>query len=89
MNGLPSRAAVARSLANEPPIILADEPTGSLDSKAGEQVLAALRGIQRERGVTLLLVSHEASIAAAADRVVHMLDGRIDGSGAGSAAVAR
>ena len=71
------RVAIARALANEPPIILADEPTGSLDSKAGEQALAALRGIQRERAVTLVLVSHDRSIASAADRVVHMLDGRI------------
>jgi putative ABC transport system ATP-binding protein len=71
------RVAIARALANEPPIILADEPTGSLDSKAGGHVLDVLRGIQRERGVTLVLVTHDARIAATADRTVHMLDGRI------------
>ncbi|MDP3768441.1 MAG: macrolide ABC transporter ATP-binding protein, partial [Dehalococcoidia bacterium] len=56
----------------------ADEPTGNLDSKAGRNVLEVLRGIQRERGVTLLLVSHDPAIAASAGRVVHMLDGRIE-----------
>jgi putative ABC transport system ATP-binding protein len=72
------RVAIARALANHPPIVLADEPTGNLDSKAGLRVLEALRDIQHRRGVTLLLVTHDASIAAAADRIVHMLDGRID-----------
>jgi putative ABC transport system ATP-binding protein len=72
------RVAIARALANEPPIILADEPTGSLDSKAGSHVLDALRGIQRERGVTLVLVTHDARIADTADRTVYMLDGRIE-----------
>jgi putative ABC transport system ATP-binding protein len=72
------RVAIARALANDPPIVLADEPTGSLDSKAGRRVLEVLQGIQRERGVTLLLVSHDPTIASAAARIVHMLDGRID-----------
>ncbi len=71
------RVAIARALANDPPIILADEPTGNLDSKAGRRVIEALRAIQRQRGVTLLLVTHDPAIASAADRIVHMLDGRI------------
>jgi putative ABC transport system ATP-binding protein len=79
------RVAIARALANEPPIILADEPTGSLDSKAGSHVLDALRGIQRERGVTLVLVTHDARIAETADRIIHMLDGRIAASSSGGA----
>jgi putative ABC transport system ATP-binding protein len=71
------RVAIARALANDPPILLADEPTGNLDSKAGEMVLDLLRTIQRERGVTLVLVSHDAQIASAAERIVRMLDGRV------------
>ena len=76
------RVAIARALSNDPPIILADEPTGNLDSKAGQHVLEVLRSIQRQRGVTLVLVSHDASIAAAADRVVRMLDGRMEATAA-------
>ena len=71
------RVAIARALANDPPILLADEPTGNLDSKAGEMVLDLLRTIQQKRGGTLVLVSHDAQIASAAERVVRMLDGRV------------
>ena len=80
------RVAIARALSNDPPVILADEPTGNLDSKSGLRVLETLRGIQRDRGVTLLLVSHNPAIAGAADRVVEMLDGAIVDGGAGSEA---
>ena len=80
------RVAIARALSNDPPVILADEPTGNLDSKAGQRVLETLREIQGERGVTLLLVSHNPAIAGAADRVVEMLDGAIvDGRGPSTA----
>ena len=72
------RVAIARALANDPGIILADEPTGSLDSKAGQQALDLLRDVQQRQAVTLVLVSHDSRIASAADRTVHMLDGRID-----------
>ena len=75
------RVAIARALANDPPILLADEPTGNLDSKAGQMVLDLLRRIQRERGVTLLLVSHDVQIASAAERIVRMLDGRVVDAG--------
>jgi ABC-type lipoprotein export system ATPase subunit len=71
------RVAIARALANDPPLLLADEPTGNLDSKAGEMVLDMLRSIQRERGVTLVLVTHDLQIAGAAQRIVRMLDGRV------------
>ena len=71
------RVAIARALSNEPPIVLADEPTGNLDSKASLRVLEVLRTVQRQRGVTLLLVTHNPTIAASADRIVHMLDGRV------------
>ena len=72
------RVAIARALSNDPPIILADEPTGNLDSKASLQVIDLLRSIQREQGVTLVLVTHDADIARAADRTIRMLDGRIE-----------
>jgi putative ABC transport system ATP-binding protein len=75
------RVAIARALANDPPILLADEPTGNLDSKAGQMVLDLLRRIQRERGVTLVLVSHDVQIASAAERIVRMLDGRVVDAG--------
>jgi putative ABC transport system ATP-binding protein len=71
------RLAIARSLANEPQILLADEPTGSLDSVAVENLLALLKRIRAERSVTLVLVTHDAHVAEAANRIVHMRDGKI------------
>jgi putative ABC transport system ATP-binding protein len=71
------RVAVARALANEPSLLLADEPTGSLDSEAGQTVLDLLERIREQSGTTLLLVTHDAAVAARADRVVRMLDGRL------------
>ena len=71
------RVAIARALANEPPILLADEPTGSLDSDAGRLVLDLLERLRRERDLTIVLVTHDAAVAARADRVVRMLDGRL------------
>jgi ABC-type lipoprotein export system ATPase subunit len=69
--------AVARALANNPQIVLADEPTGNLDSKSAEQVLLLLTHINRQRGVTLILVTHDEVIAKRADRVIQIQDGRI------------
>ena len=71
------RLAIARAMANEPSIVLADEPTGNLDSQAVERLLDLLARIRRERGVTVLLVTHDSYVAAAADRIVSMRDGRI------------
>jgi len=71
------RVAIARALANEPPILLADEPTGRLDSASGKRILDLLADLQARRGLTIILVTHEASVAARADRIVRMLDGRI------------
>jgi putative ABC transport system ATP-binding protein len=70
------RVAIARALANEPSILLADEPTGSLDSEAGRLVLDLIAKLREARGLTVVLVSHETAVAKRADRVVHMLDGR-------------
>jgi putative ABC transport system ATP-binding protein len=71
------RVAIARALANEPAILLADEPTGSLDSDAGRRVLDLIERLRRERGLTVVLVTHDADVAARADRTVRMLDGRL------------
>ncbi len=71
------RLAIARALANNPSIILADEPTGALDSASAETILDLFRRIRIERGVTILLVTHDREVAAAADRTIHMRDGRI------------
>ena len=71
------RLAIARAMANEPSIVLADEPTGNLDSEAVERLLDLLDRIRRERGVTILLVTHDSHVAAAADRIVTMRDGHI------------
>jgi putative ABC transport system ATP-binding protein len=73
------RVAVARALANDPPILLADEPTGSLDSVSGKRVLDLIQDLHRERGLTVVLVTHDQTVAARADRIVHMLDGRVYG----------
>jgi putative ABC transport system ATP-binding protein len=71
------RLAIARALANSPSIILADEPTGSLDSVSVERILDLFRDIRAQRGVTILLVSHDMHVAGAADRVIRMRDGRV------------
>ncbi|MGA2286188.1 MAG: ABC transporter ATP-binding protein [Dehalococcoidia bacterium] len=71
------RLAIARALANNPSIILADEPTGNLDSVAVDHLLALFRSIRDEHGVTILLATHDVHVAEAADRTVYMRDGRI------------
>ncbi len=71
------RLAIARALANHPSILLADEPTGSLDSKASASVLELFRSIRRDRGLTILLVTHDPTVAAAADRIILMRDGHV------------
>jgi putative ABC transport system ATP-binding protein len=71
------RVAVARALIHEPALVLADEPTGNLDSRAGHEVMELLHALTRERGTTVILVTHSAELAARADRIVEMRDGRI------------
>jgi putative ABC transport system ATP-binding protein len=72
------RAAIARAVVHDPVLVIADEPTGNLDSATGARILEALVRLNRERGVTLLLATHAREVAEAADRLVHMRDGRID-----------
>jgi len=73
------RLAIARALANQPLLILADEPTGSLDSEATETILELFRRLQADQHVTILLVTHDADVAATADRIVYLRDGRVVG----------
>jgi lipoprotein-releasing system ATP-binding protein len=75
--GQRQRVAVARALANEPPVILADEPTGSLDSKASEQVFEVLRDLVRVQGKTVVAVTHDLGMAERMDRHIELLDGRV------------
>ena len=70
------RAAIARALVHEPALLVADEPTGNLDSENGAKVLALLSALNREMGVTVLLATHSADVAAAATRVLRMRDGK-------------
>ena len=71
------RAAIARALVGEPELLLADEPTGNLDSATGADVLELLAGVVDEAGTTLVMVTHDEAAAARADRVLHLRDGRL------------
>lgn len=75
--GQMQRVAIARALVHDPCLLLADEPTGNLDTKTGSSILALLRSIATERGVTVLMATHSAEAAAVADAVVRMRDGRV------------
>jgi putative ABC transport system ATP-binding protein len=77
--GEQQRVALARSLVNEPMLLLADEPTGNLDSARSQEVLDMLRRFNRERGQTLVLVTHDADVGGTCDRIIHMRDGLVEG----------
>ena len=75
--GQQQRIAIARALANKPAILFADEPTGNLDGRTGHEVLALIKALGRELGITLILVTHDLSIAEQADRILTLADGRV------------
>ena len=75
--GQQQRVAIARALVNDPAIIMADEPTGALDSKSGREIMELLLGLKAQRGTTVILVTHDPTVAARAERVIHISDGQI------------
>jgi len=75
--GEQQRVAIARALAKNPPLILADEPTGNLDSRSGEEVISILTSLQAEQGITLVIVTHNHNIACHCQRIVHLKDGQV------------
>jgi putative ABC transport system ATP-binding protein len=75
--GEQQRVAIARALVNDPPLVLADEPTGELDSKTGAEIVALLREAVRARGKTFVIVTHEAALVEPGDRVVRLKDGKV------------
>lgn len=75
--GEQQRVAIARALVKNPPLILADEPTGNLDSRSGEEIISILTSLHAEQGVTLLVVTHEFNIAQRCQRIIHLKDGQV------------
>jgi putative ABC transport system ATP-binding protein len=75
--GQQQRVAIARALVTEPSIVLADEPTGNLDSKTGKEIMALFNELHKTRGITVIFVTHDPTIAANAQRVIHIQDGMI------------
>ncbi len=76
--GQQQRVAIARALVNQPAIIMADEPTGNLDTKTGEEVMELLLNLNRDTGTTLIIVSHDPEIVHLADRIIYIRDGRVE-----------
>ncbi len=76
--GQQQRVAIARALVNNPAIIMADEPTGNLDSKVGKEIMALLLDLNRQKGTTLIIITHDPSVASQTHRMIHLRDGLIE-----------
>jgi len=79
--GEQQRVAIARALAKGPPLILADEPTGNLDSRSGEEIISILSSLHSEQGITLVMVTHDPNIADHCQRTIHIKDGQVEMEG--------
>jgi putative ABC transport system ATP-binding protein len=75
--GEQQRVAIARALVKNPPLILADEPTGNLDSRSGEEIMSILTSLHSEQGITLVMITHEANIAGYCQRIIRLKDGQV------------
>jgi putative ABC transport system ATP-binding protein len=75
--GEQQRVAIARALVKTPPLILADEPTGNLDSRSGEEIISVLTSLHAEQGITLIMITHDANIAHHCQRIIHLKDGEV------------
>jgi putative ABC transport system ATP-binding protein len=76
--GQQQRVAIARAIVTNPSVLLADEPTGNLDTKSGHDIMKLITNLNRERGITIIMVTHEADMAAYSKRIVHFVDGAIE-----------
>ncbi len=76
--GQQQRVAIARSLVNDPAIIMADEPTGNLDSKSGKEIMELLLKLNRDRGTTLIIVTHDSNVSSQTQRIIHLKDGLVE-----------
>ncbi|MDD5312789.1 MAG: ATP-binding cassette domain-containing protein, partial [Dehalococcoidia bacterium] len=76
--GEQQRVAIARALAKNPPLILADEPTGNLDSRSGEEIISILTSLHEEQKITLVMITHDARIAQHCQRIIYIKDGQVE-----------
>ena len=75
------RVAIARALMSQPRVVLADEPTGNLDRRTGDEIMQILRNLNQQQQITIVMVTHDESIAAQADEIVQLVEGRVESAG--------